>query len=222
MTLRYWFFYGWQIYKRNLKNALVVTTIFFIYAWLLKLIITYAAHGNLVSLILQIIAGPALNSGIMFFCLKLVRRTPVCQKDFLAGFLVFGKIWLTGFLLTLITLIGFALFIVPGIIWGLKYGLSLISVLDKNFSPLQGIKFSGKITYGYKSKLFVLLITGIASAVVLQLPIHYIGLPTLTCKGLCLFLMVGLVPYLLFFLLVLPWLSIVSMTAYDGLRKRYE
>jgi len=220
LTLRHWFSSGWRTYKTNLKSAFVVTTIYFIYFWLLKLIILYVPHGNLVSLILQIITGPALNSGCMFFCLKLVRRTPVCQKDFLAGFLVFGKIWLTGFLLTLITLIGFVLFIVPGIIWGLKYGQSLISVLDKNLSPLQAIKFSGKITYGYKSKLFVLLITGIASAVVLHLPIQYIGLPNLTCKGLCSFLMVGLVPYLLFFLLVLPWLLIVNMTAYDALSRQ--
>jgi len=115
---------------------------------------------------------------------------------------------------------GFALLIIPGIIWGLKYSLCVISVLDKGLSPLQAIKFSGKITQGYKAKLFLLSIPSLVFAVLL-LPFGFALLDPAQSWAEP-FVAIGIILYLVGSFIISPWLFIAWATAYDALNKRYE
>ena len=55
---------------------------------------------------------------------------------------------------SLIVIGGLLLFIVPGIIWSIKYSLCYYFVVDKGLGPIEAIKASGRATDGVKWDLF--------------------------------------------------------------------
>jgi uncharacterized membrane protein len=80
--------------------------------------------------------------------------------DLLSGF--FGFL-LTSVLVGLIVAAGFLLLIVPGVIWGLKYGFSTFVVADREIDPISALKESSRLTDGIKWHLlgFFLLCVGV-------------------------------------------------------------
>jgi uncharacterized membrane protein len=58
----------------------------------------------------------------------------------------------------LIMYAGFILLIVPGIIWGVKFGLCFYFVVDKGMGPIDALKASSRTTMGVKWNLFALQI----------------------------------------------------------------
>ncbi|MCX5776862.1 MAG: hypothetical protein NTX32_04470 [Candidatus Firestonebacteria bacterium] len=60
-------------------------------------------------------------------------------------------------LYVLIVMAGIVLFVIPGIIWALKYQFALYLVIDKKMKPLEAIRMSGKITMGHKVNLFLFM-----------------------------------------------------------------
>ncbi len=63
------------------------------------------------------------------------------------------KYGIAGTLFCLIVAAGGALFIIPGIIWFLKYAFFSFFIVDKQMGPIQSLQASGKITNGAKWKL---------------------------------------------------------------------
>lgn len=63
---------------------------------------------------------------------------------------VFWQYFLGALLYGLIVLGGLLLLIIPGIYWAIKYQFTLKLIVDKKLSPVEALKASGKITYGYK------------------------------------------------------------------------
>lgn len=61
-------------------------------------------------------------------------------------------------LFSLIIIGGLILFIVPGIIWGLKYQFALPLIVDKKLTVRDALQTSGKITKGHKGWIFGLMI----------------------------------------------------------------
>lgn len=51
---------------------------------------------------------------------------------------------------------GFLLLVVPGVIWGLKYGYAGFLVVDRKLDPIEAIRESGRLTQGEKGQLFKL------------------------------------------------------------------
>jgi len=127
-----------------------------------------------------------------------------------------GQPWTTFILLWLIILGGCILFIIPGIIWSLKYGLSLFAVMDKQMSPRESIRFSGKITKGHKGKLF-----GVWTIAIL---LSFLTWPF--SSGLqrqnAMLIGAGLIPYLVNILVVTPWLGATTAAAYKSLAYKKE
>lgn len=70
-----------------------------------------------------------------------------------------GKGIITQLLYSIIILVGFFLFIIPGFIWAIKYQFALYYVIDKNLSPFEALEASGKLTMGYKWQLLFLGLT---------------------------------------------------------------
>lgn len=123
----------------------------------------------------------------------------------------------------LIVLVGVVLFIIPGIIWGLKYSLSMVAILDKRLSPVEAVRFSGKITSGYIGKLFVLFILFFGVAILLGMAIsQFQGRVDLTQEGILRFVFLGLIPSMFYYFAILPFSFLVSVTAYEALSKQYE
>ena len=59
-------------------------------------------------------------------------------------------------LFTIICVVGFILLIIPGIIWSLMFSFSGYFVIDKKMWPIEALKESKRITYGYKWELLLL------------------------------------------------------------------
>jgi len=167
----------------------------------------------------RLVISPPLTAGWWLLSLRLVRGHPAKLLDILVGFRRFLRVWITFMITTLIALVGLALLLIPGIIWFLKYGLSLFVIMDIELNPYQAIKRSAEITKGHKVKLFGLLLIGLV-LFVLTWPFAF-GLQNIGSSKGNLYVIVGIVPYLVGFLLVAPWLTAAWATAYDTLSKRY-
>ena len=59
----------------------------------------------------------------------------------------------TALLYALIVAVGFALLIVPGIIWAAQFGFALFFVADDERSPIDALKESSRLTKGHKGQL---------------------------------------------------------------------
>ena len=75
--------------------------------------------------------GPVMMVGYWFLCLKLLGGQQASSRDVFSAFPRFRAAWVTNLLFTLITIGGFVLLVVPGIVWSLKYGLSFFAVMDR-------------------------------------------------------------------------------------------
>ena len=218
LTFRYWLIRGLKTYKRHFKLLLIVAFIFFIYWWIGRGL-SYLPYRFL-SIVFSVIVGPPLISGFYFFCLILAREKRATSQDFLLGFSNFSRIWLTNFFYTLIIMVGMILLIIPGIVWGLKYSLCLIIALDKKLSPTQAIKLSGKITQGYKAKLFLLSIPSIACGILL-LPFDFAFQEPIQNWSIV-FILIGVALHFISSFFVTPWMFTAWSIAYDSLIKQYE
>ena len=87
-----------------------------------------------------------------------------------------GEFFLTAGLVGVGTAIGMAFFILPGIIIGIAWSLSLLLAIDKGKNPSEAISLSNKCTYGNKGRMFgiyflVFLAFAILSAIFTRIPV---------------------------------------------------
>ena len=230
MTLRYWFSYGWKIYKRNLKKILAATLVILACSNLINLV-GYLPYGTWLRSIFHLFLSLPLSAGYIFFCLRLKRNLPAGPKEFLAGFSsVFWRICVTGLLFSIMTtpfiipripfIVRLFAFLTLAILLGIKYSQSLIIILDKELFPLEALKFSDKITHGFKLKLFVLYLTMFGMAALFWMSLSML-LSSQRSWGNPIEIFM-LIFCLLYIFLFFPWWCIARAAAYDGLRKRYE
>ncbi len=71
----------------------------------------------------------------------------------------FWKILGANILLCLIIGIGFALLIVPGMYWALKYSMTINLIVDKDMDIMEAMKESARMTNGIKWPLFGFMLT---------------------------------------------------------------
>lgn len=69
----------------------------------------------------------------------------------------------TSLLYAIIVAVGFALLIVPGVIWMVQFGYAMVLVADEGLSPIDALKESSRLTKGHKGQLvlFALALFGI-------------------------------------------------------------
>lgn len=90
---------------------------------------------------------------------RVVEVTDLFSKYGLIGTFIFGHI-----LYSLISITGMILLIIPGIIWGVRFGLFSYAIVDKNMSATQSLRYSYQITKNNFMRLFGLsLLTGLFS-----------------------------------------------------------
>ncbi len=97
----------------------------------------------------SVILGIGLTKIALSFCDETKPRTGTL-------FDAWGCFWRylgTMILYSLICLGGFLLLIVPGIVWGVKFKLSLYFVVDKGLGPVAALKASSRTTMGAKWEL---------------------------------------------------------------------
>jgi len=218
LTLGSWFSCGWDTFKKNPKTIIAGAVILSVFYFILTLLTSFVpVVGSLIAFLCHFSVGPVLIVGWSFFCFRLVRGdSDVEVLDIFGAFSRFGASWATFILLCLIVMGGFILFVVPGIIWTLKYWMSLFAVMDKQMSPQEALRFSAKITKGHKGKLFVLFTVAILLSF-LTWPFSF-GLQTQSAM----LIGIGFILYLVHILVITPWLGAATAAAYKSLAYKRE
>ena len=152
--------YGWETMKNNLgffigvlllagltviipnvistvtkKSMPVFSTCFGVLGGIFQIIVSM----GLIRISLNFVDNVESRAGDLFSCI------PLLLKYFIAS-LIYGII--VGF--------GLILFIVPGIIWAIKFQFYSYFIVDKGSGPIEALKRSSTITRGAKGDLFVL------------------------------------------------------------------
>lgn len=151
---------SWNSFKNNKKILLTVTLIYIgvvIFESILQNILSEKFIVQLAINIVSMVVNIVVMIGLIKIFLKISRNENAAISDLFDGKRYFLKL-LGGYILyVLIILVGFLLFIIPGLIWQIKYSYFTFLIIDKDMNPIEALKESGKITYGFKWKLFFLL-----------------------------------------------------------------
>ena len=216
ISLRYWYLTAWQLYKGNVKKVVAATLIVVTHNWLMRLWLLLP-HGLVIGRIYDLIIPPCLVIGFTFFCLKLIRSEQAMFRDLFAGFVRFIQVLAALFILYIVVIAGLLLFVVPGVIWALRFGFATIAVVDRKLSPLSSLRFSSRITKGHKAKLFVVGLVGGLFAC-LQLPFVY-AMKDPPAVLLTPVMGVFTILYALSVIVIIPVNGLVFAVAYDKLAK---
>ncbi len=100
-----------------------------------------------------------ISLGLMRVYLALAdgKKRPRVRDLFLSGSFLWRYIG-ASLVYLLIVLGGLILFIVPGIVWAIKYRLYGYFILDKNARAMESIRLAGRATAGAKWNLFLLIL----------------------------------------------------------------
>lgn len=150
---------GWGLLKQVWKPMLKVGLVYFLIEILAQASLDFVGEQD--SMLLQLlisgvslILSVILQSGIAAVSLRLVREKTAEISDLFAQKQVWVNYFLAMLAYQLIVALGFILFIVPGIYWGLKYSLVLYLIVDKKIGVSEAFSQSGKMTQGILMKLF--------------------------------------------------------------------
>ena len=137
------------------QHWLIAAFICFIYAFLVGAPSELNTYGNLLSLLL---AGP-LQLGMSIYFLNIFYDKPASIENLIEGFKPLLKVLLLYFLISIVTLIGFILLVIPGVIISLGLSMSYYIFIEEPELTIEEIlKKSWKLTDGYKMELFILQI----------------------------------------------------------------
>ncbi len=151
------------------------------------------AYGEILSLLL---AGP-LQLGMSIYFLNIVYNQPATIENLIEGFKPLLRVLLVYLIISITTLFGILLLIVPGIIIALGLSMSYYILIEKPELTIEEVlKESWRLTDGYKLELIVLHLRFI--------PWYLLGL-------LCFF--VGI-------FVVLPWHQLTLANYYNYLKEQ--
>ena len=152
---------------------------------------------NLVTSILEFLAMP-IGFGVLVYEVKLVRKKPYELKEIFAHYSKFWPIFCLSFLVGLFTFLWSLLLLIPGIIAAISYSQAMLLMVDGENDPMECIKQSKAMMYGYKWDYFVFHLSFI------------------------LWYLLGLVTFGLAFIYVGPYVQVAEILYYEELRKVHK
>jgi len=151
--------FGWETFKNNVKFFIIlmlVLALFYILPDILADIVM--ARVLILGIALHIIHTLflwLLNLGRINISLKFYDNLSTRIDDLFSCLPVFGNYVIATICYSLITMIGFILFIIPGIILSIKYCFFAYFIVDRKMGPIESLEASSRITKGAKWDIFV-------------------------------------------------------------------
>ncbi|HMA76715.1 MAG TPA: hypothetical protein VKO43_05380 [Candidatus Krumholzibacteriaceae bacterium] len=172
---------------------------------ILLYLVGFMPGGVFLTLLLQLSAGLVLSAGWLNYCLRIARGQKVTVAVILDAFGRFRDVWIVSILLSVFTFAGAIFFIIPGIYIMVRYGLSILVVLDKKKTPVSSFELSSTITEGHRWQLAVLYI--ITGGLYLMA-----AFPVLSGHQ-----QIGMVTLFVYNIVITPLISMTLASAYDSL-----
>ncbi|MFA5260991.1 MAG: hypothetical protein WC450_07185 [Candidatus Omnitrophota bacterium] len=114
----------------------------------------YKFYG--IALVLWIIKLIA-QIGLLKIFLKVYDNGPASAREIFSYAHLAVKYLLASLLYSLVVLAGLLLLVVPGVIWGMKYQMFALLIVDKNLGIKEAFQKSAELTSGVKLSLFVFM-----------------------------------------------------------------
>jgi len=158
--------FGWETFKKYVGLFIVLVII----AFALQIIPHYFSgyfqeryeHENDTMLavysgglaIIGYILSLLISMGFIKVGLKVTNNEKPKISDLFTTFPKIIKYFASYLIYSIIVIIGFALLVFPGIIWGARYSLYGYFIVDKNAGPIEALSMSAKATAGAKWDIF--------------------------------------------------------------------
>lgn len=150
---------SWKKFKENWKFLVILALIYFgirIAEGVLQKSFQANSIEAIIASILIAFFNVLIAIGMIQVFLKISRGEQVNYGEIFGGTKYFWKFIGASILYILIILAGYLLLIIPGIIWQYKYSMFSYLLIDKDMSPMEAIRESGRLMDGNKWKLFFL------------------------------------------------------------------
>lgn len=105
--------------------------------------------------ILGVVVTTIISIGLIRITLDLHDKQKVEFDDLYSGGRHFINYFITSFGVSIISVLGMFLLIVPGIIWGIRFQYATTLVVDEGLQPIEALQKSWQITKGHTWKLFL-------------------------------------------------------------------
>jgi len=142
--------------KEEAKISLVGNRLMFLLAILLVSAITSASSAMLG---LGILIAPILSAGLYVVGKQIIQNKKMVFESLFVFFKNIDhavKLFAVGILVSLITSLGYILFIIPGVIWGLQYSQALFIMADNpQLEIMEALKKSKELMNGKKADLLL-------------------------------------------------------------------
>jgi len=149
--------YGWETMKANFWFFCLVLVVTFAISGVFSFLANHFKNDLLLNIVIQIISfivSLFISVGLTKILLNIYDKKEVKLADLFSGAPQYVNYLVGSIIYSLIVMVGFILFFFPGIYLALKYQFYCYLIVEKNMGPWEAIKASGKITDGYKWKLF--------------------------------------------------------------------
>jgi hypothetical protein len=152
--------FGWEIAKKKIKFFVPLLILVFGTSFLFDYFSDYAKKESFLISFLLTIIGVAFS---IIFSLGLIKISlEICDGgepkifDLFSQYRLFFRYLFASILKSIITLFGFILLIIPGIILSIRLGFFDYLIVDKNSRIIESLKKSWEITKGSTWNLFLL------------------------------------------------------------------
>lgn len=154
--------FGWHGFKRQAWLFLGVFGAMVVFQFIFSLLPKGALFG-LVSLFTNLILQILLQIGFISMTLRLVNGERASLKDLFSHAHLFLRFLAASILMGILVLLGFLLFIIPGVILSLRLWFVGFVLVDMNVGPVEALRRSWDITRGATLRL---LLFGVVLALV--------------------------------------------------------
>ena len=151
--------FGWETMKKNIMFFIPLIVVAFLIENVPGAIAKFAGEEfPMISVMLHftgLILGFIVQMGLIRISLQFCDGIKGKLDDLLSSFDILLPFIAASILFGLIIFAGILLFVVPGIIWGIKFSLYPYFIVEKKLGPIEALKASSRATTGAKWDLFL-------------------------------------------------------------------
>ena len=149
--------FGWKTMKENFWFFVGILVIMGLVNFLPEIAKTFLKEKTFITLLnlIVFVFGIIIEMGLIKICLKFYDQEKPDFSELFSQSPLFFKMLFGSILYGLIVILGLILFIIPGIILGIKFYFYEYFIVDKGLGPIEALKRSSKITKGATWNLFL-------------------------------------------------------------------
>ncbi len=148
---------AWDVFKKEWIVVYAVQLLPLAVAFIYNILMSTAEEGSVLSMVwalAYLVIQFVVSMGLIKAYLEITRGKKVNMETFSSVTPKILKFIAAQFLMMFIILGGFLLFVIPGIIFSIKFMFTPYLIVDKDMGPIEALKASAKMTDGVKWDIF--------------------------------------------------------------------